>query len=153
MYILIHKKNNNTMENFDNYGDLIHKQITVNNIVINIYTIETITNSTKINDFILRKLSIINNTTNVYDYLINNIPCISIKEINKSETSFYLVNGFTIIEIDHKYLAIETIDAPNRSVTSSEYEKSITGPKDSFTENFNTNVGLIRKRIKKQNNK
>ena len=151
MYILMHKKNNNIMDNFDNFSDLIHKKITVNNKVINIYTIETITNSTKINDFILRKISYINNTTDIYNYLLNNLPNISIKEINNQDISFYLVNGFTIIEINNKYLAIETIDAPNRSVTSSEYEKSITGPKDSFTENFNTNVGLIRKRIKNSN--
>jgi len=36
----------------------------------------------------------------------------------------------------------------NRNVAVNEFEKSITGPKDSFTEDFNTNYGLINKRIK-----
>ena len=151
MYILIYKKNNNTMENFNNFSDLIHKEITINHNVINIYTIETITNSTKINDFILRKINYLKKENDLYEYLFNNLPCISVKKINKKDISNYLVNGFTIIEINNKYLAIETIDAPNRSITSSEYEKSITGPKDSFNEHFNTNVGLIRKRIKDTN--
>jgi len=37
---------------------------------------------------------------------------------------------------------------PNRNVGVNEYEKSITGPKDSFNEDYNTNVNLIKKRIK-----
>ena len=138
------------MENFNNISDLIHKRITINETIINIYTIETITDSNKINDFILRKITNIGNK-DIYDYLFNHIPSISVKKILKKEVNNYLVNGFTIIEIQEKYLAIETINAPNRSITSSDYEKSITGPKDSFNEHFNTNVGLIRKRIKDSN--
>ena len=139
------------MENFKYFDDLIHKEIIINNNIIHIYTIETITNSIKINDFILRKIDYLNNINDIYKYLFNNLPCISIKKTKEKEIEFYLVNGFTIININNKFLAIETIDTPNRSVTSSEYEKSINGPKDSFTENFNTNVGLIRKRIKNAN--
>lgn len=37
----------------------------------------------------------------------------------------------------------------NRNVGVNEYEKSITGPKDSFIEDYNTNIELIKKRIKK----
>lgn len=35
----------------------------------------------------------------------------------------------------------------NRTVGVNEYEKSITGPKDSFNEDYNTNINLIKKRI------
>lgn len=35
-----------------------------------------------------------------------------------------------------------------RGITTIESELSINGPKDSFSENFNTNLGLIRRRIK-----
>ena len=139
------------MENFNNYSDLIHRKITINNITVNIYTIETITNSSTINDFILRKITQIDKNTDLYEYLFNNLPNISIKKISNNDVSFYLVNGFTIIEVNNKYLAVEMVNTPNRSVTVSEYEKSITGPKDSFTEHFNTNIGLIRKRIRNTN--
>ena len=133
------------------FKDLIHKQININNFKINIYAIETITNSKNINDFILRKINYLKNHNNPYEYLYNNLPCISIKKIKLKETIYYLTNGYTIIDINKEYLAIETIDMPNRSISTSEYEKSISGPKDSFTEHFNTNVGLIRKRIKNIN--
>ena len=134
-----------------NIQDIIHKEIIINNTIIELYTIETITNSNTINDFILRKIDNLKNISNIYEYLYNNLPCINIKKINENDTEFYLVNGYTIIKINNSYLAIETINMPTRSISVSEYEKSITGPKDSFTEHFNTNVGLIRKRIKSIN--
>lgn len=132
----------------DNFSDLIHKEIYLNNGKIDFYSIETITNSNTINDFILRKIDLLKGVSNIYDYLYNYLPCNSIKKIDCSEINYYLVNGYTIISINNKYLAVETIKIPGRNVSTSEYEKSITGPKDSFTEHFITNVGLIRKRIK-----
>ena len=110
------------MDNCKNISDLIHKEITVNNIIINIYSIETITNSIKINDFILRKITYLENCSDIYDYLYNNLPSFIVKKINKKEISFYLVNSYTVIEINNKYLAIDTIDIPNRSVSVSQYE-------------------------------
>ena len=131
--------------------DLIKKQIVINKTIITILIIETITDSNMINDFILRKIDYLKKEKNIYNYLFNNLPCINIKKIKKENIIIYLTNGYTIIKIDNKYLAVETIKTPNRSITTSEYEKSITGPKDCFNEHFNTNVGLIRKRIKNIN--
>ena len=131
--------------------DLIKKQIVINKTIITILIIETITDSNMINDFILRKIDYLKKEKNIYNYLFNNLPCINIKKIKKENIITYLTNGYTIIKINNKYLAVETIKTPNRSITTSEYEKSITGPKDCFNEHFNTNVGLIRKRIKNIN--
>lgn len=131
--------------------DLIKKQIVINKTIITILIIETITDSNMINDFILRKIDYLKKEKNIYNYLFNNLPCINIKKITKKNIITYLTNGYTIIKINNKFLAVETIKTPNRSITTSEYEKSITGPKDCFNEHFNTNVGLIRKRIKNIN--
>ena len=133
------------------FKDLVHRKIQINNTTINIYAIETITNSKTINEYILKEIDNLKSENNLYYYLSNNIPCINIKAITNNETNHYLVNGYTIIEINNSYLAIETINLPNRGVTQTEYEKSITGPKDSFNEQLNTNIGLIRKRIKNIN--
>ncbi len=129
-------------------NDLIYKKIQIGNKTIQIFTIETITNSTTINDFILRKMSTLRKTNNLMKYLFNHLPCINIKKIPKRQMKNYLVNAFTIIQIDNNYIAVETINTPARSVSESNYEKEITGSKDSFIEQFNTNVGLIRKRIR-----
>ena len=133
----------------NNYQDLIYKEIQIKDKKIIILAIETITNTYNINQFILENINDI--TSNTVDYLYNYLPCISIKKINESELSFYLVNAYTIIFINDNFLACETILTPERSISISEYEKSISGPKDSFIEHFNTNVGLIRKRIKNTN--
>ena len=135
----------------ENYQDLIIKEIKINNEIIKILAIETITNSFNINEFILSNINNLIKSNDAIYYLYNHLPCISIKKIDETEITFYLVNAFTIIAYNTDYLAVETINTPERGITTSEYEKSINGPKDSFIEHFNTNVGLIRKRIKNIN--
>ena len=44
--------------------------------------------------------------------------------------------------------AIETRRDLSRGVSEADYEKTIVGPKDAFIEHYNTNLGLIRRRIK-----
>ena len=136
---------------FNIMEDLIIKEIKINNNVLNIISIETITTSTSINDFILRNINI--KTNNIEEYLYNNLPCISIKKVkNYQDINNLLLNGFTIILINNKdVLAVETILNLSRGINEPDYEKTITGPKDSFNEHFNTNIGLIRKRIKNNN--
>ena len=134
----------------NNFKDLVIKEIFIKNKKITIMAIETITNSKVINEFILEKITDLENK-DIITYLYNHLPCISITKITKNRLFFYLVNAFTIIYYNNNYLAVETINTPERSITNSEYEKSINGPKDSFIEHFNTNVGLIRKRIKSIN--
>ena len=135
---------------FKNFDDLIIKEIILNNNVIQIISIDTIINSFNINDFILKRITVFENTIDLTNTLINLLPCNNIKKINNySEIKSLLTNAFTIIIINNQEcLAVETIGNLNRSIAPSEYEKSITGPKDSFIEHFNTNVGLIRKRIR-----
>ncbi len=140
---------NELKKDFNNFQDLIIKEIIYDNNIINVISIETITTSTNINDFILRNIVHIK-TQNIKEYLYNYLPCISIKEVNNYDDIInLLVSGFTIILINNKdILAIETILNLSRGIEKTDCEKSVTGPKDSFNEHFNTNVGLIRKRIK-----
>ena len=53
-----------------------------------------------------------------------------------------------IILIYNKIYAFEIRSNLDRGVNTIESELSLSGPKDSFSEVFNTNLGLIRKRIK-----
>ena len=132
-----------------NSKDIVYKEIKIKETIITIVTIDTIVNNYDINDFILKRISLLEKENNLYEYLYNNLPCISVKKVEKyDEILEYLLNAFAIIFINDKVLAVEEINYPLRSVSESTNEKSITGPKDSFIENFNTNVGLIRKRIK-----
>ena len=137
---------------FINSEDFTNRQIIINRNIINIMCIETIASSKDIHDFILKKLSLLNHydEQNLSNYLFNYLPAISITKVNNLHTAVNnLLNGFTLLIIDDsKILAVETKLDLTRSISITDYERSITGPKDSFNEQFNTNIGLIRRRIK-----
>jgi len=72
---------------------------------------------------------------------------------NYDELFYFLASGFTVIVFDNeeKAIVVETRLQLDRGVVESSSETIVRGPKDSFTENHNKNIGLIRKRIKDYN--
>lgn len=139
-------------------SDIIYKDIIINNQIIYIIYSEVLTSSTYINDIILKNISYIIetellNTNNLFSYLYNNLPGhnrVTIKDYN--DLLLKLWNGYTIIYInDNEVFALEARLPLDRGINTVQSELSIRGPKDSFTENFNKNFGLIRKRIKSKN--
>ena len=132
--------------------DYIYKEIKLKNNKINTINIETITSSEDINNFILKRISILDNleTDSLTNYLFNYLPATTTEEITDyDKLKSKLLNGFTIIIINDKnVLAIETRRDLTRGVAEASYERSILGPKDAFIEHYNTNLGLIRRRIK-----
>lgn len=136
----------------NNSSDYVYRTLNILNNRIDIIYIETIANTDDINDYILRKLTLLKNDnySDFTDYVINSLPTASISKINSYTKSIdKLLMGYTIIIINNKdFIAVETKRNLSRGIDKADYEKSITGPKDSFNEHFNTNVGLIRRRIK-----
>lgn len=91
---------------------------------------------------------------NLFDDLKNTIPNSKLKVTNTYANIFYyLASGFTCLFVDgfNKCIAIETKGSLDRSITESSSEPVLKGPKDSFNENYQNNLGLIRKRIKDPN--
>jgi len=130
--------------------DLIIKTINLKNNILNIINIETITSSNIINNFLLKNSFYLNKLdyNQLFNYILNYLPNNIILK-NYKEILRYLYNGYTIIIINNKkIIAIETKNNLSRGVSEINYEKTIIGPKDSFIEHFNINLGLIRKRIK-----
>lgn len=139
-------------------ADIVIRNIKIKSQTITMVFNETLSSSDIINNFILKSISnlIIQNTTdtnNLYQELLNTLSATTISEITTyQEILDFIYKGFTILLIEkNKYLAIETKGSLDRDVATAESETSITGPKDAFTENFNLNVGLIRKRIRNEN--
>lgn len=105
------------------------------NSIILIY-LETLVTGSIVNDICINKDIYINK---------NNL----IKVTNYSEIENYLLNGFIIFyENNESIYTMEVRSNLDRGINSSESEISIRGPKDSFNENFNKNLGLIRNRIR-----
>ncbi len=78
---------------------------------------------------------------------INNVKVL---DFENDDLFYYIYSGFTLIIHLGEILAVETKKNLDRSITLPISENNIRGPKDAFNENYMTNVGLIRKRIKSE---
>lgn len=136
------------IKNCHNSSDLLTRTIKKNNYTIEIIYCETLTNSSLIDKYILTPLNISKN-----EKVENIITSSTLKELsNIDEASDNLFQGCTLIILNNKTIySLETKENLDRSIKESDIEGSIAGPKDSFLENFNTNIGLIRKRIRNKN--
>lgn len=136
----------------NNSPDIIVRDLKIDNTKIYLIFNEVLCSGIYINDFVLYRLTRLNATTPIFDTLYNNIPSNNVKElITYEEALSMLFQGFCIILVENKFLAIETRLILDRGITSSENEISLIGPNDAFTETFNKNLGLIRKRIRSHN--
>ena len=118
---------------------------------IYVFNIQTVSSSMLSNDYVLNYLanrSIFKSFINIYSDLRNNIPSISFINIKEEDVMQYLFDGFTILLYKDKLIAFETKASLDRGVNEPSSEPTVKGPKDAFNENYNTNIGLIRKRIK-----
>ena len=144
-------------EKTGNTLDITYKDYPVGKEIITLVYSNSVSSQSDINDFILRRLDEEGNKLkekNLYEYIKNYIPNNSINEITNFKDIFYfLFNGFTLIIFDNtkKILSFENKATLTSNIQRSENEKSLKGPTDSFTENYQTNIGMIRRRIKTEN--
>ena len=126
--------------------DYIFKNMTISKQKILLIFNETITDAARINDFILRSLITLDKKQ--LKNLESEIPNTNIFIINKQNLLDFLSKGFIIIITKNNIYAAEMKALLDRGIATIQSELSISGPKDSFSENYNTNLGLIRRRIK-----
>lgn len=143
-------------KDFKNSPDIIFRKVKVKKTELLLVYNVTLTNSNNINEFILEKLTTLKKKLtrkNIYDHLENVIPENVIQEVKDKDDLYTRIgSGFTIIIPEKgKPFAIETRIDLSRGITEPLTEQSISGPKDAFTENYQTNLGLVRKRIKTNN--
>lgn len=138
-------------EEFKDNPDLIIKKIKLSLFdTVYVVYLETVSSSDKINDYILKNLSSISirkdkkiiNTDSI-------LPGPNTKTIkNLDEIEYFITNGFAVIIRNNDILAIETKADINRSVSTPDSEPAVNGPKDAFNENYQMDLGLIKRRIK-----
>lgn len=143
----------NIKKDFHNSQDIIFRKIKLKNNNILLVFNNTLTRSDNINDFILKKLTSLKRKItrdNIYNHLENIVPENILVDIKDKEDLYTKINsGFTVFIFEKgKPFAVETRENLSRGISEPMTEQSISGPKDAFTENYQTNIGLIRKRIK-----
>ena len=142
-------------KNKEHMPDLQIKEISFGLNKVIVLNIQTVSSSSQTNEFILNYLSnrslLKNDIFSLKKDINYNIPSVSFITIKESELYNYLFDGFTIIIYKNEIIAAETKATLDRGINTPSSEPTVKGPKDSFNENYNTNIGLIRKRIKDKN--
>lgn len=73
------------------------------------------------------------------------------KDINISLKE--LLSGFTVILIDNfeEYILADTFSSEHRNINEPQNESSISGSREGFVENIETNISIIKRRLKDKN--
>lgn len=136
-------------------SDIIYREKIINKTKVYIIYNEPLTSSDKISDFIIRSLNNIStkkfHQKDLFQIITNDISNFKYSLIDNYNTlCFYLHRGFTVILIEgeKKGIVLETKGDIRRGIPTPETEFSIRGAKDAFIEDYQTNIGLIKKRIK-----
>jgi len=129
---------------FIDCSDLILNQIKHGTDYIYVVYLETLCDGQSINNFILKKLTYNPKQKNI----LNLLPAPNTKKLDKRDLiEFYLTHGYTIVIFHEDIYACETKAQLTRSVAPPTTEPSLYGPKDSFVENIQMNLGLIKRRL------
>lgn len=131
-------------DTFKDTPDLVERKIKYSFSCVHIYYIDTICSSEQINNFVLKNLTNPNGPRRFKDILAG--P--NFKEIDLGRLEFYLYNGFTALVYKGKIYVIETKASLDRSVSFPEMEQDLYGAKDALLENYQKNIGLIKRRLK-----
>lgn len=132
-------------EQLEDIDDVIIKDIMVGQERATLIFLKTITNKAVFQETILDPLD---NMRSGYED--NKLKLGEVVEPNGLPELIYDITwGYTVLVLhkDNKIIKIDTKNAPNRSISSPENETTVLGPSDSFTEDLDQNIGLIRKRI------
>lgn len=125
--------------------DYIFVEMLIDKRKVNIVYNEVLVDTKSINEFILYRLTKLKEKQ--LESLKNNLPNCNTQIIGKKEVLSFLNNGFLILIFDKIY-ACEVRANLDRGINMIQSELALYGPKDSFTETYNVNLGLIRRRIK-----
>ncbi|MBG9587271.1 spore germination protein [Cytobacillus firmus] len=132
-------------------SDLVIKKIynkTTKNIEICIIYLNTLIDEANFNLFISQNV----NATS--EELISELQCKLLlvgEELSEiSEISQKIFNGNCLIYLQSKIYSVSYTKLADRAIEKPDRENSLYGPLDSFTENINSNISMIRRRIPEQ---
>ncbi|MCT4620986.1 MAG: spore germination protein [Marinisporobacter sp.] len=137
----------------DNNLGISIRRLSVFNTELHILYIQEITDRKLISDSIIRPILQNKEEKNItIEKIIQSILYIDDVDVDTDEEKIidYILSGKSIIILSSRenYIIANTLKVEKRSVQAPEVEATLRGPRDSFTENFNTNLSLIRYRIK-----
>lgn len=137
---------------FTDNSDFITREIdTIKNGKVGIAFFESLSDANLIYEYIVRNIdnyNILRKKFKKIDEVISSPKLVMLK--NVSEAFFYLESGFCLIFYKNEIVAIEVKAGLDRGITTAQTELSMYGAKDAFCENYQKNLGVLKRRIKNQ---
>lgn len=132
---------------------ILARSLTIQNKQIYILYIPQITNRNSLSENAIKPLLQYNGEQEIStDLIMSSIIYLDdiFSEEDESKITDYIVKGSSVIIVSgsSNYIVANTGQFENRSVQSPEVEESVRSPRDAFNENMDTNISLIRRRIK-----
>lgn len=135
---------------YKNNDDFILREISINKKdTLYLAFFESLCDSKAIYKFVVKSVENYQVLNKKIDNIKNIISSPKLKEVESFEQYFYyLENGFCIIIFRNEAYAIEVKSEIDRGITITNTEPSLYGAKDSFCENYQKNLGVLKRRIK-----
>ena len=130
-------------------SDFIIRKFIINNNDIYIVFFESLCDTNVIYDFVIKNINnhcILRKRIKTIDEIIGSPKINTIENIE--DAFFYLENGFCLIFYKNDIRAIEVKANLDRGITNAQTELSMYGAKDAFCENYQKNLGVLKRRIK-----
>ncbi|QSO46740.1 spore germination protein [Alicyclobacillus mengziensis] len=123
------------------------------NTNLDVVFVSTIVDLTRVEERLLGPLT---RTTrkrrvDVFDWLKNNVELSSIIKTDINEAAEALFNNHAVLCLPKEYIVVGVEGLSRRTPDEPSTDVSIRGPRDGFTESLDTNVSLIRTRLKNPN--
>ncbi len=135
-------------------SEISHRKLPAKNMDIYILFIRQVTDRIMLADNVIKPLIqyMRNNLTFTVDDIFNSVLFMDDVIVDSDEAKIleYLLEGKSIIlsSADKRYIAAYTSKYETRIPSSPELEYSMRGPRDSFIENLDSNISMIRYRLK-----
>ncbi|AST92474.1 spore germination protein [Sutcliffiella cohnii] len=136
------------LKKVENIDDLVVKEISIEDHCFTVMYISSIVDASSIQEKMIDPISDSETTTSVFKKLNK------LEKINNQDQSLLLhelASGFAFLfnSLDENIIyKLPAFNAPERSITAPENETTILGPQDAFVESIETNMSLIRRRIR-----
>ncbi len=138
---------------FSNNTDFVLREMNIGKKEkVYIVFFESLTDSQNIFNFIIRPIENylnVNKKIKDIEKILSGPKLESIKKID--DIFYYLENGFVGVLYKDEIYVLEIKASIDRGITSSNTEPNMYGPKDAFCENYQKNIGIIKRRIKTKN--
>jgi hypothetical protein len=127
-----------------NSEDLVIKELKAGKKYLEIIYINTISDETQLQDFLIKPFFEIGDTAHFLSYLLSH-PKVKLFD-NQDKVQEELIRGKSVLFYEDRIFLLDVKLDKNNTVTETSVEVTILGPQTGFSESLPTNIGLIRQR-------